>query len=252
MLRTEINETDEIFIKDNKFQGLINEDLKKIISALVDNEYAVRIVGGAVRDILLGLKPRDIDLLTTAKPDEIIYLASELDLDADAWGIRHGTIKILIGKEKYEITSLNFQIHKQDGKIVVLSHGTWEDDASRRDFTVNALSMTLDGKVYDYLGGLKDLKHQIIRPLGDFESKVKEDPILIIRFFKMVSKFNKPKFSKSTLDVVVDNKDLIKSIEVSRLRKELQNIKKGPNAEAALALLKRTGIAEIIETITKR
>lgn len=251
MLRTEINETDEIHIKDDKFQSLINNDLKTIIEALQDNGFEVRIVGGAVRDLLLGLKPRDIDLLTNAQPDEIIYILSDLDIEADSWGIKHGTIKAVVGREKYEITSLNFQINKKGGKIEINSHGTWEDDAARRDFSVNALSMTLDGRVYDYVGGLADLEREVIRPLGDFGDKVIDDAILILRFFKMISKFSKPRFSKHIPDIVKSHIDLLDKVEAKRLRKELGNIKKGPNAKQALELMRKLGVLGKVQELVK-
>jgi poly(A) polymerase len=250
MLRI-INEDKEIRIDDKKFKSLLNSDLKKIIIAIENEGFEVRIVGGAVRDLLLGLEPRDIDLSTTASPDEVIYILSDLDIEADVWGIAHGTVKAVIKNVKYEITSLNFQIHKKDGKLIVKSHGTWEDDAERRDFTVNAMSMTLNGVIHDYMGGLEDLEKQVIRPLPHFEDKIHDDPVLIMRFFKMLAKFSKPAFSKETLDIIERSVPLLSQLEPKRIRKELLNIRKSPNAKEAQRLMKKFGATDVLNSVLK-
>lgn len=252
MLKYKIDEEKNIQIDDEKFAGLINDDLQEIILALQSHGYDVRIVGGAVRDILLGQTPRDIDLITDAKPDEIIFVLAELDIEADTWGIKHGTVKAVIKKVKYEITSLNYQIGKdKEGKIYTVSGGDWEEDAKRRDFTVNAMSMTLDGLIYDYLDGEQDLIKQIVRPIPDFEEKIQRDPVVILRFFKMVAKFEHPKFSKETLKIVIRNKDLINQLEAKRIRRELGNIRKSVNGVKTIDLMKKTGIYQVCQSALK-
>lgn len=251
MLKYKISEDKNLQIDDDKLDGLIPEDLKEIIAAIQSYGFEVRIIGGAVRDLLLGEKPRDIDLATTALPDEIIFILSELDLDADAYGVRHGTIKAIIKKIKYEITSLNFQIQKHHGKIEITSGGDWLADAKRRDFTVNAMSMTLDGVVYDYLGGEHDLVRQIIRPIPDFNQKIQKDPVVLLRFFKMVAKFKNPKFTKKDLKTVIDNKQVVYKLEAKRIRRELGNIRKSQNGKRTIDLMKKTGIYEICQAVIK-
>ena len=253
MLRTVISEEDELRIDDEKFNNLINKDLRKIIQGIEEAGFDVRIVGGAVRDLLLGLSPRDIDLITNASPDETIYILSEMDLEVDVWGIKHGTVKAVIGDMKYEVTSLNFQIHKdKNGKLVIKSHGTWEDDAVRRDFTVNAMSMTLDGRVYDYAHGIKDLEQKIIRPLPDFEQKVEADPALIMRFFKMIAKFENPRFPKGTLSIIQKHLGSLSKLDEERILKEMLNIRQSPNAKQALELMDKTGATDILHAALKQ
>lgn len=251
MLTTVIAEEDEIRIQDDKFDGLLNKDLKIIIEAIENAGFEVRIVGGAVRDLLLGLTPRDIDLITNGSPDEVIYILADLDIEVDVWGIKHGTVKAVIKDMKYEITSLNFQIHKKEGKIIVKSHGTWEDDALRRDFTVNAMSMTLDGRVYDYIGGIKDLEQHIVRPLPGFEDKIKADPAVIMRFFKMLAKFDHAKFPKGTLQTVESLLPLLRRLDAERILKEMLNIRQSPNANQALLIMDKLGATEILNSVLK-
>lgn len=248
MLIYEITEEQNIQISDEKFQDLINPDLQEIIEALQSNGYQVRIVGGAVRDILLGDSPRDIDLITDASPDEVIYTLSENDIEADVWGIKHGTVKAIIKKVKYEITSLDFEINKKPGGgLEVKTGGTWEEDAARRDFTVNSMSMDLNGRVYDYLGGIEDLKKQIIKPNTNFEQKIMKDPVVILRFFKMMAKMPQPKFTKETVKIIMKHLGLLERLEPKRIRKELANIRKSINGAKTLSIMKQMGVMDILK-----
>jgi len=252
MLIYRITEEHNVQIEDEKFQGLINQDLQEIINALKAAHFEVRIVGGAVRDILLGDLPRDIDLLTNATPDEVIYILSSHEIEADVWGIKHGTIKAVINQVKYEITSLDFRIYKDEhGNLKINETGTWADDAKRRDFTINAMSMELDGKVHDYLNGINDLKEQIVRPIPNFEERIKNDPVTILRFFKMLSKMPQPRYSKKTLETVKRNIDLVTELDAKRIRKELMNIRKGINGTKTLSLMRKLGVLDLLNTATK-
>lgn len=252
MLIYHITEDQNIKISDEKFKDLINPDLQEIIEALQSNGYQVRIVGGAVRDILLGDQPRDIDLITDASPDEVIYTLSEHDIKADVWGIKHGTVKAVIKKIKYEITSLDFEINKRpEGGINIKSGGTWQEDAKRRDFTVNSMSMDLNGQVYDYMNGIEDLKNQIVKPNPGFEQKIIKDPVVILRFFKMLAKLPNPKCSKETLRIVKRHEDLLNELQSKRIRKELGNIRKSINAKKTIAIMKKLGIFSILANRTK-
>ena len=248
MLKYNLTEETNVQIADDKFQGLINDDLREIIQALEDYGFQVRIVGGAVRDILLGVVPRDIDLSTDALPDQIIFILSELEIDADAWGIAHGTVKAIIKKVKYDISSLDYQVHKDaNGKIVISGAGsTWEEDAARRDFTANAMSMDLSGKVYDYFNGIKDLENGMVRPVTEFEANIKRTPVVILRFFKMLAKFQGAKYSRKTLQLVKDNLDLVDTISIKRIKQELAGIRKSVNGKNTIKLMKEIGLIDIL------
>lgn len=239
-----VNE-DQLQIEDEKFSGLINDDLRKIIDAIKSYGFDVRVVGGAVRDILLNRAPRDIDIITNALPEEISYILSTIGLDSDNYGIKHGTVKALVGDEKYEITSLDYRITKdKDGKIKVSHSNDWRKDAERRDFTMNAMSMDLDGNVYDYFGGIKDIEQNILRPLPDFETKILLDPVVMLRFFRFVSRMPGVKFPKEALDIITRNKSLMAELDADRVEKELNNIRVSPNATKALELMNKIGLLD--------
>lgn len=242
MLNCKIINEEQLQIDDNGLDGLLDDNLKLIVDLILSYGFKVRVVGGAVRDILTGKTPRDVDLITDASPDEIIYILSTKNIDADSFGIKHGTIKAIFDGIKYEITSLDYQIKKVGDKIIIHRNPDWKSDAQRRDFTMNAMSMDMDGKVYDYFGGYEDLSKQYINPLPGFEEKVQNDPIVILRFFRFLSKFSHPKYNKSTIDIIQRNADLVNEIAADRIEKEKLNILAGTNSTKVIELMKKLGI----------
>ena len=190
-------------------------NLRILITKIEYWGYEVRIVGGAVRDFLLGKAPRDIDLATTARPEEILYIiekdAKREENITSAYGIRHGTIVVNFDNEEaYEITSLGYNI-KESGNRLEISYGnpTWGEDAKRRDFTMNALYVDMDGKLHDYLGGIDDLKKEQISFIGNYEERIQENKILAFRFFKILGKFENPKYDPKIIDYILNNKNAI-------------------------------------------
>lgn len=162
-----------------------NSDLEKIFSLL---NYNCRLVGGCVRDFLLFSKlVEDVDIATPYLPDEVINLLSA-DFSIIPTGLDHGTITI-IGEKKYEITTLR-KDEQTDGRHAVVSFdASYEEDAARRDFTMNALYCDYNSVVYDYFDGLMDLRNGIIKFIGDPELRIKEDFLRILRFFRFSTRF---------------------------------------------------------------
>jgi tRNA nucleotidyltransferase/poly(A) polymerase len=228
-------------------ERLFTDNLRRLIQAIEFYGFKIRIVGGAVRDVLIGLQPRDIDLNSDALPDEIMFILEKHKFPYVTKGIPHGTVKVVFSEdEEYEITSLAFAIEDEccPEKLVVHSSQSWEGDAKRRDFTIDTMSVDLDGHLYDYVEGVKDLRHQFVRFLGDPEERIKKDPVLILRFFKLLAKFNNPKFDKSVLPILAKNMKRIKSLKPKRLMLELSNIRNAPYAEPVLKLMDQLGASE--------
>lgn len=239
-------------ISHSSIKRLISPKLKWLIQAIENYQFHVRIVGGAVRDLLIGHPPRDIDLLTDALPDQIIFIAEELGLHPYTKGIPHGTIKIKFSEtEEYEITSTAFEIDAEccPPHLNIHSSGSWKEDAQRRDFTIDTLSVTLDGLLYDYLDGFNDLRQQVVRFIGDPEERIKKDPVMILRFFKLLSMFSNPKFDKSILPMIKERMKSIRKLKPERIQLELSNIAKGPNAEKARRMLTALGFDDVMNQI---
>lgn len=161
-------------------------ELGKIFKA---NGFEIRLVGGVVRDLLLGKTPKDVDLATTATPDQMIALARTNNLRYIETGLQHGTLTFVVDGEPYEITTLRVD-KETDGRHATVEYTTdWHTDAERRDLTYNAFSLDLNGNLYDYFNGLKDLKNKTTRFVGDPNKRIQEDYIRILRYFRMSQKF---------------------------------------------------------------
>lgn len=162
-----------------------NQDIEKIFKLL---NYNCRLVGGCVRDYLLFNElVDDIDIATPLLSDEVMYLLKK-EFNVIPTGLEHGTITV-IGEKKYEITTLR-KDEKTDGRHAIVSfHSTYEEDAARRDFTMNALYCDYGGNIYDYFNGLADLDKKFIKFIGDPESRIKEDYLRILRFFRFTMRF---------------------------------------------------------------
>ncbi len=143
-----------------------------------------RIVGGAIRNTLLGLPATDIDFTTSLKPDEVMLRAASAGLKAVPTGIAHGTVTLVVAKTPFEVTTLRRDVETDGRHAVVAFADTFEEDAVRRDFTINQLSLSPDGKVHDYAGGLADLANRKVRFIGDAHRRIAEDYLRIMRFFR--------------------------------------------------------------------
>ena len=141
-------------------------------------------VGGAVRNALIGMPVEEIDVATTAVPDEVVRRVSAAGFKPVPTGIEHGTVTVVIDKHPFEVTTLRQDVETYGRHAKVAFGRDWRADAERRDFTINALSATRDGTVYDYVGGLDDLDARRVRFIGDPPKRIAEDYLRILRFFR--------------------------------------------------------------------
>lgn len=162
-----------------------NKDLELIFNLL---GYNCRLVGGCVRDyILYGTLVEDIDIATPILPDHVIALLQDR-FTIIPTGLSHGTITI-IGEKKYEITTLRKDDYTDGRHAIVSFNDSYETDASRRDFSMNALYCDYDGNIYDYFNGLEDLQDGLVRFIGEPEQRIAEDFLRILRFFRFSTRF---------------------------------------------------------------
>ncbi len=230
----------------------LTENLKSLVDAIEDYGFEVRVVGGAVRDLLNGKKPRDIDLSTNASPAELIYIFTENEFKYKTGGISHGTINVYFSEEEvYEVSSLGYRIESRNKKLHTTYDKDWAEDAAKRDFTVNALFMDWDGTVYDYYTGISDIKNQRIRMLGDPERLLKAFPRLLVRFFKVLTAFPQPVVSKRLLGAIKRHKMAIKDLPPEWVARMYAGIKSGKYPEKSLKLMDKLGIKSLIEAVAK-
>ncbi|MGE3769616.1 MAG: CCA tRNA nucleotidyltransferase [Bdellovibrionales bacterium] len=164
---------------------------RAVLKALLDADIEARFVGGCVRDAWLGMATShtDLDMATPATPDAVTRALTRADIKAVPTGIEFGTITAVTSNDKIEITTLREDI-ETDGRHAVVKFGTdWEKDAARRDFTINALYADADGTLYDYFGGLDDIRVRRVRFIGAAGERIKEDYLRVLRFFRFSARF---------------------------------------------------------------
>ena len=165
-------------------------ELKAVVAALSSSGEMPRIVGGAVRDGLLGLPVADVDLATTLTPDAVINALEATRIKAVPTGIDHGTITAVSGGKTFEITTLRRDVSTDGRRATVVFSTDWQEDAARRDFTINALyADPASGEVFDYFRGLDDLKAGKVRFIGDAKARIAEDHLRILRYFRFYVRF---------------------------------------------------------------
>jgi len=160
---------------------------KDVLRALDGDDGKTRIVGGAVRDALLGRPVNDIDLATQYMPEQVIAKVEAAGLKAVPTGLDHGTITVVAAHQPFEVTTLRKDVVTDGRRATIAYTDQWAEDAKRRDFTINALYADQDGRIYDAVGGRADLDHRCLRFIGDAETRIREDYLRILRFFRFSS-----------------------------------------------------------------
>ena len=167
-----------------------NKDCQKILNILNHTNETSRIVGGYVRNYLRNIETKDIDIATKLNPDEVIELLSKEKIKTVPTGLSHGTVSAFINDQIFEITTLRKDSNHDGRHADVEFTDDWEEDASRRDFTINAIYMNYNGEIYDPFNGVSDLNNSIVKFIGDPEKRIKEDYLRIFRYYRFLSIYN--------------------------------------------------------------
>ena len=219
-------------IADAKWLGW--PETQTVFEALSGEGAVTRAVGGAVRDTLMGVPVGDVDLATTAPPQSVIELAGSAGLKAVPTGIEHGTVTIIAGKRSFEVTTLRCDVETHGRRATVAFTEDWQEDARRRDFTINALYANSDGTLYDPLGGLADLEVRRVRFIGEAAARIREDYLRILRFFRFNAEFGSPPYCPEGLHACVQERGGLDQLSGERVRAEMMLVLKAPGAVDAL------------------
>jgi tRNA nucleotidyltransferase (CCA-adding enzyme) len=218
-------------------------DVKYIINELYKNKFDAFIVGGCLRDLLLNLEPKDYDIATSAKPDNVMSLFNK----TIPTGIKHGTVTVVINNNNYEVTTF-----RTEGDYLDNRHPSSVDfvtdireDLSRRDFTVNALAYNDKLGLIDYFNGINDLKNKIIRCVGHADKRFKEDALRMLRAIRFSCQLGF-KIENKTFEAIINNANLIKNISKERIRDELCKILISSSPSKGIDMLQKTGLLEFI------
>ena len=202
----------------------------------------VRPIGGAVRNWLLGLPPGDVDLATTASPAVVAERARAAGLKVVPTGIEHGTVTVVAGGAGYEITTLREDIETDGRRAVVRFGHDWRADAERRDFTINAMSLSRDGALFDYFGGRQDLAAGRVRFIGDAVARIREDRLRILRLFRFHATYGAGEVDRAALSACIAERDGVAALSRERLRAELLKLVVAPEAAATLQVMTDAGL----------
>ena len=227
------------------------DEIIRVESIIAEAGFELRIVGGAVRDLIAGQTPKDIDFATDATPDEMIKCFSDAGVKTIPTGIDHGTITAVVNGEPFEITTLRIDTN-QDGRHADVEFTTdWQLDAGRRDLTFNALSLKLDGTVFDFFGGATDLLHNVARFVGDPAMRINEDFLRILRFFRFQGRMRKQVWDEATMVAIFQNAGGLAQISGERIWMEMAKILSRPTRVAVLNKMNATGVLDAINLPSK-
>ncbi|MDR2781518.1 MAG: hypothetical protein LBB21_03640 [Holosporaceae bacterium] len=208
----------------------INGDVFSILNLIEKHGYEARIVGGAVRDFIAQKEISDIDMATTALPSEIIDICGREGLRTIPTGLAHGSVSLLYENKSYEITTLREDVKTFGRRAKVKFSQSFEIDSNRRDFTINAIYMDKEGKIYDYHSGIEDIHSRNIRFIGNAKERISEDYLRILRYFRFVAAYGNYKCNSQYLDIIAELKSNIKIISSERIIAELLKIFKIPDS----------------------
>lgn len=226
--------------------------LKRIFALLNADGGEVRIVGGAVRNALMGLPVADVDMATTLTPDVVVARARAAGIKAVPTGIEHGTVTLVIDGEGFEVTTLRRDV-ETNGRHAQVAFGTdWQTDAERRDLTINALYADENGEIIDLINGLPDIETGTVRFIGDAATRISEDYLRILRFFRFFAHYGSGRPDADGLRASSRAKDKLATLSAERVWGELKKLVSARDPSRALLWMRQSGVLSEILPETEK
>ncbi len=221
---------------------LVTGGAAKVLALLNGSGEEARVVGGAVRNALMGFAVGEVDIATTAVPDEVILRAKAAGIKFVPTGVEHGTVTLIVDGHPYEVTTLREDVETFGRKAKVVFGRDWVHDAERRDFTINALSASMDGTVYDYTGGLDDLAQRRVRFIGEPARRIAEDYLRILRFFRIHAAYGEGLIDRDGLNACIAGRAGLANLSAERIRAEMLKLLVAPGSSPALREMSDAGL----------
>jgi poly(A) polymerase len=223
---------------------LTSADTQAVLGMLTDAGHQAYAVGGCARNALLGVPVADVDIATSALPEEVVQLAEAAGLKPVPTGLEHGTITVISSGEPHEVTTFRKDVDTDGRRAVVAFSDNIADDAIRRDFTVNALYVEANGTLHDPLGGLPDIEARRIRFIEDAAQRIEEDYLRILRFFRFTAWYGDPAMGMDAegLAACATHVDGISELSKERLGAEMKKLLAAPDPAPALAAMAACGV----------
>ncbi len=215
----------------------------RLLDVLESRGGRARFVGGCVRDTLAGLEREawDVDLCTSEPPDRVLQLLEAASIRAIPTGLKHGTVTAVLDGQPFEITTLRRDTATDGRHAVVAFTDDFREDAARRDFTINAMSVDRDGRLFDYFDGAADLTNGIIRFVGEPTRRIEEDYLRVLRFFRFYARFGRRAPDGSTAHALRDTSAGLDRLSGERVWQETRKLLEAPDPLAALHLMTDLG-----------
>ena len=214
----------------------------KVLALLNGSGEEARVVGGAVRNALMDIPVGEVDIATTAVPDEVIRRAKVANIRFVPTGIEHGTVTLIVDGHPYEVTTLREDVETFGRRAKVAFGRDWARDAERRDFTINALSASVDGTVYDYASGLDDIAQRRVRFIGEPARRIAEDYLRILRFFRIHAAYGEGLIDRDGLNACIAGRAGLANLSAERIRAEMLKLLVAPAASPALREMSDAGL----------
>ena len=224
---------------------LERDDLPTLLTALGPGQ--ARYVGGAVRDTLLGLAVKDVDIATPLEPQEVMQRLKAQGITVVPTGIEHGTVTAALKQGPVEITTLRHDVSTDGRRATVAFARDWQDDAARRDFTINALYADPETlEVFDYFGGLEDLAARRLRFIGDARQRIREDHLRILRYFRFQARFGSQPADREAEESCSELAATLKGLSRERIGMEMMNLLGLTNPAPTIARMDQLGVLPVV------
>lgn len=221
---------------------MIAPETQKVMSALLENGGDARFVGGCIRNALSNRDVIDIDIATPLKPEEVIERLKAHKIACVPIGLKHGTVTAIIDGHPFEITTLRRDVATFGRHADVQFTDSWKTDAARRDFTFNAIFATVEGDLYDPFGGIEDLRNGIVRFVGDPATRIEEDVLRILRFFRFYAHFGRSAPDPAAIKACAAAAGSIARLSAERIRQEVLKLLESGHCAATWQLMSECGV----------
>lgn len=216
--------------------------LQRILALLNADGGEARIVGGAVRNALMGMPVGDIDIATTLPPQEVVERAKQAGIKAVPTGFEHGTVTLVLDGEGVEVTTLRRDVETNGRHAQVVFGTDWQEDAERRDLTINALYADASGEVIDLIGGLPDIEKRTVRFIGDADTRIAEDYLRVLRFFRFFAHYGSGRPDADGLRASARAKDKLSTLSAERVWSEMKKLLSATDPSRALLWMRQSGV----------
>ncbi len=220
--------------------------VRQLLAAYHEQQVELRFVGGCVRDALLDRTVTDMDLATSALPQKVAEIASGAGFKAIPTGMDHGTVTVVVEHQPFEITTLRKDVACDGRHAEVRYTDDWQQDASRRDFTMNALYMDADGHITDFFGGIEDAKAGRVTFIGDASQRIQEDGLRMLRFFRFLATHGSAPADEAALAACKQHLAMLDSLSGERINQEMMKLLGAADPAYAIRQGSEIGLFQIV------